>query len=94
MYAVIFRATIKEFDEEYFATAKQLRELAREKYACVEFISFSEGDQELAISYWKSQDDIVAWKKDSFHQLAQEKGRDKWYSNYSVEVTEIVRRYS
>ncbi|VUD53501.1 hypothetical protein TDB9533_01847 [Thalassocella blandensis] len=94
MFAVIFRATIKHFDDEYFAMAKQLRELAQEKYGCLEFISSSENDQELAISYWATQEDIMAWKQDALHQVAQEKGRTRWYSHYSVEIVEVLRRYS
>ena len=93
MYAVIFRATIRQFNEEYFSLAAELRELAQQKYGCLEFISFSEDDQEVAISYWKNEADILAWKQDAKHLDAQQKGRNQWYDNYSVEIVEVLRRY-
>ncbi|WP_245662856.1 hypothetical protein [Endozoicomonas arenosclerae] len=50
MYAVIFRATIKQLDQEYSETAERMRNLALNEYGCIEFIASTEGDQELAIS--------------------------------------------
>lgn len=32
MYAVIFKAKVKEVDEEYFSTAKKMRKMAFENY--------------------------------------------------------------
>ena len=92
MYAVIFRATIAEFDDEYFRTAQRLRELAFKKYGCRDFVSATEGDEEIAISYWQTEQQIRDWKNDPEHKLAQAKGRDKWYKSFSVEICEIVRR--
>ena len=91
MYAVIFKATTAQLDDEYFRLAEHLRELAFNKYGCVDFISATEGDQEIAISYWKTEQQIRDWKNDPEHRLAQAKGRDKWYSSVSVEICEIVR---
>ena len=59
MYAVIFRATAKQLDEEYNQTAARMRELAKRKYGCVEFVSVQEGDQEIAISYWRSEQEMA-----------------------------------
>ena len=94
MYAVIFKATIKQLDDEYSQTAKRMRELATKKYGCIEFISSLEGDQEIAISYWESEAHIIEWKQDLEHIKAQQLGAEKWYSYYSVEVVEIKRSYS
>lgn len=93
MYAVIFTATIKSLDDEYFKTAQQLRDLALQKYACIEFNAYTEGDKEIAISIWKSEHDILAWRNDAFHKKAQQVGKDFWYSDYKVRVTQIVREY-
>jgi len=51
MYAVIFRATINKLDEAYSRTATRMRELAMKEYGCSEFISVTEGKQEISISY-------------------------------------------
>ena len=93
MFAVIFRATIKSLDQEYSDTAEALRQRALSEYGCVEFCAWTEGDSEVAISYWQRQEDILAWKQDALHKQAQEVGAKRWYSQYSVEVVEVVRRY-
>lgn len=93
MYAVIFRAAIKEIDEEYSKMAQQLRERALKEFGCIEFHSVSEGDQEVAISYWPSLEAIQVWKEDALHQQAQQLGAEKWYHHYRVEVVEILREY-
>jgi len=93
MYAVIFRAKIKLFDEEYSQTAARLRELARKKYGCLDFVSFTEGDDEIAISYWESLEQIKSWKQDPEHLRAQEQGKHRWYESYQVQVVDIIREY-
>ncbi len=67
MYAVIFTAKTKEVDSEYLTVAKRMRDLATEKYGCVDFVSISEGEQELTISYWPSRKHIEKWKNDPEH---------------------------
>ena len=92
MYAVIFRASIGELDEHYQRTALCLRELAMERYGCLDFVSFSEGGQELAISWWATEAQIRAWKQDPEHLAAQAAGR-RWYRDYQVQVLEVKREY-
>lgn len=65
MYAVIFRAEINALNETYFEMAAKLRELAIKEYGCVEFTSVTEGEQEIAISYWHDIESIKKWKQDS-----------------------------
>ena len=93
MYAVIFRAEVREFDPEYFAMAESMRNLAMDQYGCLEFVASTEGHTEIAISYWDNETQIKAWKQDSQHLLAQAKGRSKWYTSYKVQVVEVVREY-
>jgi heme-degrading monooxygenase HmoA len=93
MYAVIFRATIKELDSSYFQMAQSLRDLAIEKFGCLEFFSNTENGQEIAISYWPTLDAIQNWKQQSEHLIAQEQGKTSWYQDYSVDIVEVVRHY-
>jgi len=94
MYAVIFRAEIARTDEEYRQMAARLRELAIQEYGCLEFTAVTEGNSEIAISYWSSKEQILAWKENAMHLVAQEKGRSQWYSSYRVQIAEVVREYS
>lgn len=92
MYAVIFKATVAELDEEYSRVAERLKELAFEKYGCQDFVSVSEGNEEIAISYWETEQQIHDWKNDPEHRLAQARGREKWYETFSIEICEVIRK--
>lgn len=94
MYAVIFKATVGRQDQTYSDAVNVMRDLAFDKYACVDFVAVSEGEQEIAISYWKTEEDILAWKNDSEHKKAQAMGRESWYQSYTVEIVKIERHYS
>jgi len=91
MYAVIFKATINKIDAEYSATAEFMRDLAINKYGCTEFTACTEGNNEIAISYWPSLEHIKAWHNNEEHKKAQALGKAKWYKSYQVQVTEILR---
>ena len=90
MYVVIFKANVALFDEAYSQLAQQLRERAFAKYGCLGFDSANEGGMEIALSYWPSLQHIRNWKNDPLHVHAQQKGREKWYSDFSVEICELV----
>lgn len=94
MYAVIFRARTERPDPHYDEMVAQMRRLAFERYGCRDFIAVTEGDREIAISYWDDEEAIRAWKNDPDHALAQQRGRDGWYAGYTVQVVEIRREYS
>lgn len=93
VYLVIFKAAVAQLDDEYFRTAEKLRDLAISKYGCLDFVAVTEGDQEIAISYWENRQQIRDWKDDPEHVLAQEAGRDRWYQSYSVEICELQKAY-
>jgi heme-degrading monooxygenase HmoA len=94
MFVVIFRAHIADIDNEYIEMAAQLRELALNQYGCVEFVVVTEGEQEIALSYWHDDVQIKQWKQNVDHLIAQKFGRAKWYKNYRAQVAEIRRDYS
>lgn len=94
MFTVIFKAQIAQLDDEYFKTASRMRELAMGQYGCKDFVSVTEGDSEISISYWENMEQISAWKRDPEHMLAQERGKTKWYASYNVEIASIVHNYS
>ena len=93
MYSVIFRAKIAGLDEEYDRVAERMRKLALGEYGCLEFIAVTQDSEEIAISYWENEDQILEWKRNSEHILAQELGRSKWFESYKVQVVEVIREY-
>jgi len=93
MFAVIFHAEISQLDDQYFAMARQMRELAMTQYGCLDFVATTEGTREIAISYWPSLDHIKHWKQNSDHLQAQQQGKSRWYKSYKVEIVELLRTY-
>lgn len=47
----------------------------------------------ITISYWKTLDDIKAWKAHTEHLEAQRLGYEKWYSFYNVKICKVEREY-
>lgn len=92
-FVVIFKADIQHLDQQYFATAQRMREKALSQFHCQHFAALTENDQEIALSYWNSLEDIQAWHQDSEHQAAQQLGKDVWYRHFSVEICKILRKY-
>jgi heme-degrading monooxygenase HmoA len=93
MFVVIFRAQIRSLDEQYFAAAARMRDLALAEFGCIEFHAVAEGQDEVALSYWPNEESIKAWRAHPEHVEAQRLGKEKWYASYSVEVARISRKY-
>lgn len=93
MYVVIFRAKVKKFDDEYSHMAARMRDLALTEFGCIEFCAVTEGKEEVALSWWPSEESIKAWKMHPEHIEAQRLGRELWYESYSVQVAEVSRTY-
>ena len=93
MFVVIFRARVRQFDAEYSAMAAQMRDLALSKFGCLNFSATTEGEQEIAVSYWPDEASIRAWKQHAEHLEAQQLGRERWYASYEVDIAEVKRSY-
>lgn len=93
MYVVIFRARLKQPEALYLETAERLRNLAMQSYGCLDFISMSEGDQEMTLSYWPDKLAIQRWRNDPEHVRAQAMGEQHWYADYRIQVAEVQRDY-
>ena len=70
-----FTATIRTLDDEYTKTAEKLRALAFKKYDCIHFTSCTEGSNKIALSFWHSEADILAWHANTQHKAAQIRGK-------------------
>jgi heme-degrading monooxygenase HmoA len=94
MFVVIFRAKARALDADYSAMAAQMRQLALTQFGCLDFSAVTEGEQEIALSYWPDEASIRAWKQHADHLVAQKLGRERWYDSYSVDIAEVTRHYS
>lgn len=93
VFVVIFRARVRQLDDEYAQVAARMRELAIAEFGCLEFHAVSEGLDEVALSYWPDEDSISRWRRHPEHVLAQQAGRERWYESYSVQVARVTRQY-
>lgn len=91
MYVVIFRAKVRVLDDEYSRVTSRMRELALSQFGCLEFHAVTQGQDEVALSYWPSEEAIRAWRSHPEHVLAQQTGRERWYASYSVQVAKVTR---
>ncbi len=72
-------------------STQSMRELVINNYGCIEFTARTEGNKEIAISYWPSLEHIKAWHQNPEHKIAQNLGKSKWYESYEVQVSEVFR---
>lgn len=91
-YAVIFTSLRTEVDQGYAVMAERMVALAAEQPGFLGIESARDG-LGITVSYWESEDAIRQWKAVAEHRVAQELGREKWYSAYKTRVCRVERDY-
>lgn len=91
-YAVIFTSIRTPVDEGYAAMAGRMEELAKQQDG-FPGIESARNDIGITVSYWQSLDAIRNWKQNTDHLLAQQLGREKWYSTYKTRICKVERDY-
>lgn len=96
-YAVIFtsqRTSGEAGEISYGEMAQRMGELAAQQpgYLGVESARDGEG-LGITVSYWRSLEDIKAWRAVAEHQAAREQGRAHWYRHYELRVAKVERAY-
>ena len=91
--AVIFTSVRTEGDQGYAAMAMRMEQLAARQPGYLGIESAREGVG-ITVSYWRDEASAQAWKAVSEHMLAQDRGRDLWYADYTVRVATVTRAYS
>ena len=94
-YAVIFTSKRRSSDGggyDDIAAAMAERASKRKGFLGLESVR-DNGGAGITVSYWKTQDDIAAWREDMEHQVAQKMGREKFYETFSIRVCKVERAY-
>jgi heme-degrading monooxygenase HmoA len=91
-YAVIFTSLRTEVDDNYLETNDHLYELAKGMPGFLGMESARSG-LGVSVSYWKTPEDILAWKKNMEHGKAKEKGKREWYTEYKVRIAKVEKDY-
>lgn len=94
-YAVIFSSTRTAVDRDYAATAERMEELARSMpgFLGIESARNAEGFG-ITVSYWRDEESIAGWRRNSEHVIAQERGKREWYLHYDIRIAKVERAYS
>jgi heme-degrading monooxygenase HmoA len=91
-YAVIFTSTQNQNIEGYTEMANNMENLAKQQagYLGMESARNAIG---ITVSYWESLEAIKNWKQQTDHLIAQQKGRQNWYSWYNVKICKVEHEY-
>jgi heme-degrading monooxygenase HmoA len=93
MVIAVFRTRVRsEPQEEYYALADEMEEIAR---AMPGFISMkgyvAEDGERVSIHEWESAEHLRAWRQHPEHVKAQERGRERFYEEYTLYVCDDPR---
>ncbi len=91
-YAVIFTSERTGGGEGYADTAARMNALAAEQPGFLGIESARSG-LGIKVSYSDSLEAIAAWKRSTEHSAAQQRGRDDWYTAYTVRICRVEREY-
>lgn len=91
-YAVIFTSTLTEKSEGYHEMAEKMEALAKKQEGFLG-IDSSRNEIGITVSYWENLEAIKNWKQHSEHLIAQEKGKNQWYSWYNTRICKVEREY-
>lgn len=92
----VFRSRLRgDAGADYSVMAAEMLELGRAMPGFVNFKSFTADDGErVSIVTFADAGSQQAWRDQLAHRRAQQIGRDRFYSWYSVQVGECVTAYS
>ncbi|MCW5909094.1 MAG: antibiotic biosynthesis monooxygenase [Chitinophagales bacterium] len=91
-YAVIFTSVRTDVDVGYSDMAEQMLALAAQQQGFMG-VESARNETGITVSYWKDLESIKQWKQQADHQLAQQLGKEKWYSYYKVRICKVEREY-
>lgn len=80
---------------EYAAEAAEIARLAAQQPGVVAFKTFTAADGErVTLAEFDSPESAAAWRAHPRHRDAQRAGRERFYSEYRVQVCEVSRAYA
>lgn len=93
-YAVIFTSRRTGGDNGYSEMAERMTALASKQpgFLGIESARGSDG-LGITVSYWAGEDAVRLWKENTEHLIAQMKGKQLWYEDYTVRVARVERAY-
>lgn len=93
MMVVVFRNRLRPgVEQEYSEHVQRMLQLALTMPGLISSKDFTADDGErLTIIEFRSAEELEAWRRQGEHLDAQQRGRDRYYSEYSIQVCEQRR---
>lgn len=93
MVLVVFRSRLRpEHADEFHALADRMLEIAREMPGFVSYRSYrSEDGERASVIEFESAEQLHAWRSHPEHAAAMQRGRERFYSEYRLQVLEPTR---
>jgi heme-degrading monooxygenase HmoA len=91
---VVFRSRLRADADRaaYGALADSMFEIARRLPGFIGIKDFaSEDDERLALVEWRSLEELERWRHHPDHVAAQARGVREFYSEYSLQICQLVR---
>ena len=93
MIVTVFRSRLRPgLREEYVALVERMVEVAASMPGYISHKGFFADDGErVTIVEFENAETLQGWRRHPEHVAAQKAGREKYYSEYSVQICEVVR---
>ena len=91
-YAVIFATIQTATLDGYSDMADKMEALAQLQPGYLGIDSARSGIG-ITVSYWRTLDDIKAWKANLDHTAARNQGRRQWYAKYTLRIAKVEHNY-
>ena len=89
-YAVIFTTVKSDNQTGYAEMNARMYELAQQQKGYLG-IESAKGEIGLSVTYWETLEDIVNWRNNAEHKLAQAEGYATWYQAFATRVCRVER---
>jgi heme-degrading monooxygenase HmoA len=96
MIVTVFRSRLMpDVRDDYVALANRMNELAATMPGYISHKGFfAEDGERVTVVEFESEEGMRAWRTHPEHIAAQRKARQIYYSEYSIQVCEVVREAS
>lgn len=93
MIVILFRSRLTPAaGADYQSLDAELEGLVKENPGYVSHKAYQAADGErLTLVWFKDQESLRVWKTLPRHAEAQQRGRERWYEHYTLDVAEVVR---
>lgn len=90
-YAVIFTSIRATGENNYSEVAAEMEELAAEQDGFLGMEHAASDGLSITVSYWNSLEEIAAWRDNTAHKLAQQKGYEEFYDAFTTRICKVER---